>query len=391
MTESWPEFHDPTVKWGTMEVPKRPRSRLKSSRPGCNFRTSLGIHMRVFITGIAGFVGFHLANHALRQGHDVFGFDGVTSYYDPELKRSRIAILEANDKFGWAEGMLENKTALDDAMRTFVPDVIIHLAAQAGVRYSLEAPLAYVDANLVGTFNVLELARELKPKHLMLASTSSVYGGNEKLPFAESDGSHFPMSLYAATKKATESMSHAYAHLFDIPTTCFRFFTVYGPWGRPDMALFKFVKKIESDEPIDIYGNGQMARDFTYIDDLVEAIGLLAATPPVKGAPVDAPGVEDSLSPVAPWRIVNIAGGTEVPLLEYIEAIERHLGRAAKRNLLPMQPGDVVSTRAEVSLLKALTGYAVRTSIDEGVASFIDWYREYYSTGSTTSAETATN
>lgn len=340
-----------------------------------------GHKLRVFITGVAGFVGFHLASHALEEGHEVLGFDGMTSYYDPELKKARISILEKESRFAWVQGMLQDKSALEEPLREFRPEIIVHLAAQAGVRYSLEAPLAYVDANLVGTFNILEMARELKPKHLMLASTSSVYGGNKKLPFSETDSSHFPMSLYAATKKSTEEMSHAYSHLFDIPTTCFRFFTVYGPWGRPDMALFKFVQKIEADEPIDVYGNGQMARDFTYIDDLVKAIGALASSAPVKGEPVEVPGAEDSLSPVAPWRVVNIAGGTEVPLLEYIESIEKHLGRRAKRNLLPMQPGDVVSTRADASLLKALTGCELTTRIDDGIAAFVDWYRSHYASG----------
>ncbi|WP_324012304.1 NAD-dependent epimerase/dehydratase family protein [Microbacterium sp. JZ37] len=284
-------------------------------------------------------MGFHLANRLLEDGHEVHGFDGMTPYYDPSLKKARVRILEEQGRFSWTEGMLEDKMALEASLEDRVPDVIIHLAAQAGVRYSLEAPLAYVDANLVGTFNILELARELKPAHLMLASTSSVYGGNQKLPFAESDGSHFPMSLYAATKKATEAMSHAYAHLFDIPTTCFRFFTVYGPWGRPDMALFKFVERIEAGEAIDVYGNGEMSRDFTFVDDLVAAIEMLSLKAPVVGEPVVAPGAVDSLSPVAPWRVVNIAGGREVPLLEYIEAIERHLGQPAKKNFLPMQPG----------------------------------------------------
>lgn len=333
--------------------------------------------MRFFITGVAGFVGFHLARRLLYDGHEVHGFDGMTPYYDPTLKRARVKILEEHERFSWSEGMLEDKAALGAALKSRHADIIIHLAAQAGVRYSLEAPLAYVDANLVGTFNILELARELKPSHLMLASTSSVYGGNEKLPFSETDGSHFPMSLYAATKKATEAMSHAYAHLFDIPTTCFRFFTVYGPWGRPDMALFKFVERIESGQEIEVYGNGQMSRDFTYVDDLVTAIELLSAKPPVRDQPVESETAEDSLSPVAPWRVVNIAGGREVPLLDYIQAIERHLGRTAKKKLLPMQPGDVVSTLADASLLKALTGYELQTGVDEGVAAFVAWYRQY--------------
>lgn len=330
---------------------------------------------RYFITGVAGFVGFHLAKQLLSDGHDVLGFDGMTDYYDPKLKTARVRQLEPHPRFSWVRGMLEDSAALHGAVEGFEPDVIVHLAAQAGVRYSLEVPLAYIDANLVGTFNVLEVAKAVRPSHLMLASTSSVYGGNEKLPFAESDPSHFPVSLYAATKKATEAMSHAYSHLFGTPTTCFRFFTVYGPWGRPDMALFKFVERILRGEPIEIYGEGRMSRDFSYIDDLVTAIRLLSASPPRIGEPVS--GAVDSLSPVAPWRVVNIAGGRAVGLMEFIDAIEHHLGVTADKVLLPMQPGDVVSTRADPALLAALTGYELTTSVEDGVGAFIDWYRSW--------------
>jgi UDP-glucuronate 4-epimerase len=257
--------------------------------------------------------------------------------------------------------------------------MIVHLAAQAGVRYSLEHPEAYVSANLDGTFNVLEAAREAKVRHLLFASTSSVYGGNTRMPFRETDLTDAPMTLYAATKKAGEAMSHSYAHLWEIPTTCFRFFTVYGPWGRPDMALFKFVAAIEQGEPIEIYGEGRMRRDFTYVDDLVEGIVRLMATPPERGNPISADGVTDSLSPVAPWRVVNIAGGQPVELLDYVETIERQLGRKAIRKLLPMQMGDVAETHADAGLLRALTGFVPGTSVEVGVQAFVEWYRAEYS------------
>lgn len=334
--------------------------------------------MKYFVTGAAGFIGSHLSRSLLSSGHEVLGYDGMTPYYDPKLKHARLDFLRAFDGFHFVEGMLEDRLALDRALDGFVPDVILHLAAQAGVRYSIDHPETYVDSNLVGTFNVLEAARRLQPKHLLLASTSSVYGGNEKLPFAESDPAHQPISLYAATKKAAEAMSHSYAHLFEIPTTCFRFFTVYGPWGRPDMALFKFVERIERGDAIEIYGEGKMSRDFTYVDDLVRGIELLADVVPVVGQSVKAPGIVDSLSTVAPWRVVNIAGGSPVGLMEFVEAIERHTGVEARKVFLPMQPGDVPMTRADPSLLKALTGFEPQVSVDEGVRSFVEWYRAYH-------------
>ena len=265
--------------------------------------------MRIFITGTAGFIGYHLARRLLTEGHDVTGYDGMTPYYDVALKRARHNQLARFDRFVAVEAMLEDGDRLRDAARAAAPELILHLAAQAGVRYSLENPRAYVDSNLLGSFNLLEVARELRPRHLMLASTSSVYGANSSLPYAESDKADWPVTLYAATKKAMEAMAHSYAHLWAIPTTCFRFFTVYGPWGRPDMALFKFVDAIERDRPIDVYGEGRMRRDFTYIDDLGEGVirlaGCIPGQPPISRSP-EAP---DSLSPAAPWRIVNIAGG----------------------------------------------------------------------------------
>lgn len=335
--------------------------------------------MNIFVTGSAGFIGFHLCRRLLADGHTVRGYDGMTPYYDPALKQARHAILEREPAFSAVEAMLEDQPALAGAIAGFAPDIIVHLAAQAGVRYSLEAPAAYISANVAGTFNLLEAARTSRPTHLLLASTSSVYGGNEAMPFAETDRTDFPISLYAATKKAGEAMSHAYAHLHKIPTTCFRFFTVYGPWGRPDMALFKFVAAMEKDEPIEVYGKGEMRRDFTYIDDLVEAIVRLLPAIPREGGPVAVPGGADSLSPVAPWRSVNIAGGEPTGLLPFIDAIEAVLGKPADRRLLPRQPGDVVETFASPALLTALTGYCPQTPLATGVAAFVEWYRAWNS------------
>lgn len=331
--------------------------------------------MKVLVTGAAGFIGFHLSKRLLAGGHQVLGYDGMTKYYDVSLKEARLDILRQSNAFSFVEAMLEDKAALEEAADGFEPDVIIHLAAQAGVRYSLEAPEAYISANVVGTFNVLELAKKLKPKHLLIASTSSVYGGNERMPFVEADRTDFPVSLYAATKKACEAMSHSYAHLFKIPTTCFRFFTVYGPWGRPDMALYKFVDAIEQGKPIDVYGMGQMQRDSTAVSDLVEGITQLMGAIPQEGAKVS--DIVDSLSPVAPWRVVNIAGGKPTTLLEFIEAIESALGKKAIRNMLPMQQGDVVSTHADPSLLQALTGFTPAISIQDCVSEFVAWYKHY--------------
>lgn len=331
--------------------------------------------MKVLITGAVGFIGFHLSNYLLAGGHEVLGIDGMTKYYDVSLKEARLTILRQSNAFSFLQAMLEDKTALEEASDGFAPDVIIHLAAQAGVRYSLEAPEAYISANVVGTFNVLELAKKLRPKHLLIASTSSVYGGNESMPFGEADRTDFPISLYAATKKACEAMSHSYAHLFQIPTTCFRFFTVYGPWGRPDMALFKFVDAIEANKPIDVYGNGEMKRDSTFVGDLVEGIARLMDAVPVVGQP--AAGAIDSLSPVAPWRVVNIAGGQPTQLMDFISAIEAELGKTATKNFMPMQPGDVEATWADSNLLASLTGFVPNTGLTESVSQFVRWYRAY--------------
>ena len=330
--------------------------------------------MHVLVTGSAGFIGFHLARRLLAEGHSVTGFDGMTPYYDVELKRARHALLARSNAFVAQEAMLETEGALERAIEGR-PDVIVHLAAQAGVRYSLENPRAYVDANLLGTFNVMEAAKAAGVRHFLLASTSSVYGANTAMPFRETDRTDHPMTLYAATKKATEDMAHSYAHLWKIPTTAFRFFTVYGPWGRPDMALFKFVKAALAGEAIEVYGHGRMQRDFTYIDDLVEAVCRLIGAPPVEGAPV---AEIDSLSPAAPYRAVNIGGGQPVGLLPFIAAIETALETPIEKRMLDMQKGDVPATWASADLLRALTGYVPSTRVEEGVAAFVAWYRGHY-------------
>jgi len=334
--------------------------------------------MRYLITGTAGFIGFHLAKRLLDEGHFVVGFDGMTPYYDVKLKEKRTAILARSNGFKAVTGMLEDKAALDRAAELAEPDVIVHLAAQAGVRYSLENPRSYVDSNLVGSFNILELARNLQPKHLLLASTSSVYGANEKIPFAESDKADEQMTIYAATKKSMELMAHSYAHLFNVPTTAFRFFTVYGPWGRPDMALFKFVDAIRNDRPIEIYGEGKMSRDFTYIDDLVEGIVRLIGVVPSEENRIVSETIIDTLSKNAPFRIVNIGGGQPVGLMTFVETIETMLGKKAIRKMLPMQPGDVHNTYAVPDLLVALTGFKPQIEVDEGVKRFVEWYQENY-------------
>ena len=332
---------------------------------------------RVLVTGTAGFIGFHLARLLLAEGFCVHGYDGMTDYYDVTLKQRRHAMLLQNPKFGTTEAMLEDREKFDAVADDFQPDVIVHLAAQAGVRYSLENPRAYLDANVIGTFNVMEAARRLEIKHLLMASTSSVYGANTAMPFVETVKADTQLTIYAATKKANESMAHAYAHLWNLPTTMFRFFTVYGPWGRPDLALYKFVAAMLEDRPIDIYNHGDMYRDFTYVDDLVRGILLLIDAIPER--PQDGVVPEgDSLSPVAPFRVVNIGNSEKVRLLDFIEAIEDVLGKKAIRNDMPMQMGDVPATWADTSLLQKLTGYRPQTDFRAGIERFIDWYREYY-------------
>ena len=332
------------------------------------------------VTGAAGFIGYFTCLRLLKDGFRVLGIDSLSDYYDPELKRRRQQALLQHQSFSVVNEPIETPGLLADLFAKHTPDIVVHLAAQAGVRYSIDNPRSYLESNLVGTFELLEAARWNPPQHMLLASTSSAYGANTEMPYRETMKADHQMSFYAATKKATEAMAHSYAHLYDLPVTMFRFFTVYGPWGRPDMALFKFTKAMLNGEAIDVYNNGEMMRDFTYVDDLVEAVRRLIDAPPIR---VDRPQdvhANDSLSPVAPWRIVNIGNSQPVQLGDMIAAIEEALGIKAERNLMPMQPGDVPATWADAELLQSLTGYVPRTDIREGVSRFVTWYRDYYRT-----------
>lgn len=333
---------------------------------------------KVLVTGSAGFIGFHICSLLLQSGHTVVGVDNFDEYYDVKLKKDRIKILKQFKNYSHLE--------IDISKQKFVeycgaeePEVIIHLAAQAGVRYSIEHPKPYITTNLVGTFNLLELARLLQVKHLLMASTSSVYGANTDMPFDELQKCDTQISLYAATKKSTEVMSHSYSHLYNIPTTIFRFFTVYGPWGRPDMALFKFTKAIIENEAIEIYNEGFMTRDFTYVEDLVSSIlDLIDAVPNLTTGKLS---TFDSLSPVAPWRVVNIGNSNSVLLMDYIKALETALGKTTKKHYLGMQAGDVKDTLSDVKLLKLLTGSTPSTPVKTGVRKFVEWYLDYYTVG----------
>lgn len=333
---------------------------------------------KVLITGTAGFIGFHLAKLLLEEGFRVHGFDGMTDYYDVTLKQRRHAMLLQDPNFSATEGMLEDVEVLDRMADEFQPDVIVHLAAQAGVRYSLENPRAYIDSNVVGTFNVMEAARRLEVKHLLMASTSSVYGANEDMPFVETEKADTQLTIYAATKKANESMGHSYAHLWNLPTTMFRFFTVYGTWGRPDLALYKFVDAILDGRPIDIYNHGEMYRDFTYVEDLVRGIRLLIDAVPERPTSREDIPEWDSLSPVAPYRVVNIGNSDKVRLLDFVDAIEEALGQKAIRNYMEIQKGDVPATWANAEALQNLTGYRPQTDFKDGIERFVAWFRDYY-------------
>ena len=333
--------------------------------------------MKIFITGTAGFIGFSLAKSLLEKNHIVCGYDGITNYYDVKLKNNRNKILKKYKKFSFIRGMLENKVLLNKTLIKFKPEIIIHLAAQAGVRYSIDKPMAYISSNIIGTYNIIEIANKIKVKHLMIASSSSVYGANKKTPYSENDSVQSQMSIYASTKLASESIAHSYSNIWKTPTTVLRFFTVYGPWGRPDMALFKFTKSILKGKKIDIYNKGNLYRDFTYIDDVVSAISSLIKKIPINKK-IPSSNTIDSLSAVAPFRIINIGNSQKIKLLDFIRTIENCLGKKARRNYMPMQKGDVFMTLANIKLLKKITGATPKTNYKKGVRKFVDWYLKYH-------------
>lgn len=333
--------------------------------------------MKYLVTGAAGFIGFFIAKRLLEQGHQVAGLDNLNDYYDPALKKARLAVLKKLPNFTFVKASLEDRAAIEKLFSKEKLDRVIHLAAQAGVRYSLKNPHAYVESNLVGFINILEGCRQHGVKHLVYASSSSIYGGNTKMPFSVHDNADHPISLYAATKKANELMAHTYAHLYGLPCTGLRFFTVYGPWGRPDMALFLFTKAILEGKPIDVFNNGNMKRDFTYIDDIVE--GVLRASDYI---PQPNPNWDrnhlDSGTSWAPARIYNIGNNQPMDLMQFIGVLEKCLGKTAKKNFLPMQPGDVHETYADISDMEKEIAYHPSTSIEDGIQNFVNWYREYY-------------
>jgi UDP-glucuronate 4-epimerase len=330
---------------------------------------------KLLVTGCAGFIGFHVCRQLLDRDEEIVGLDSLNEYYDVNLKRARLALLTPASNFRFVQMDLTNRAAMEPLFASERFEIVVHLAAQAGVRYSLSHPHAYIDANLVGFMNVLEGCRHSGVRHLLFASSSSVYGGNTRMPFSTRDPVDHPLSLYAATKRANELMAHAYAHLYELPCTGLRFFTVYGPWGRPDMALFIFTRAILRDEPIELFNRGQMQRNFTYIDDAVDGVLRLVHRIPQAGVQ-DQVGRPDT-SP-APYRIYNIASREPVQLDEFVEILERKLGKTAKRDLLPMQPGDVPATFADLDDLERDTGYQPKTSITEGIGKFVDWYLHYY-------------
>jgi len=338
--------------------------------------------MTVLVTGAAGFIGYHLSRRLLERGTPVVGFDNLNPYYDPALKQARIAQLQdtaerTGTSFQLIEADLEDRQAVETAFATHQFKKVVNLAAQAGVRYSLENPLAYINSNVIGFTHILEASRHFGVQQLIYASSSSVYGLNETMPFSEQDNVDHPLALYGATKKSNELLAHSYSHLFGLPTTGLRFFTVYGPWGRPDMALFKFTKAILEGEPIDVYNHGQMVRDFTYIDDIIEGIVRLVEKP-AQADTEFAPDKPDAGTSSAPWRIFNIGNGQPTPLMDYINALEDALGMEAKKNFLPMQPGDVPATSADTSRLGQWVGFRPDTPVRTGVERFVRWYKAYY-------------
>lgn len=333
--------------------------------------------MKILVTGSAGFIGMHVAERLLTRGESVIGVDNLNDYYDVGLKQARLARLTALPGYTHHELNIAEKEAVSALFAATKPDIVINLAAQAGVRYSLENPYAYVESNLAGFTAILEGCRHHRVKHLVYASSSSVYGGNEKIPFSEHDNVDHPVSLYAATKKANELMAHTYSHLFNLPTTGLRFFTVYGPWGRPDMAYFSFTKAILAGQPIKVFNFGKMRRDFTYIDDIVEGVLRVLDAVPAESANFHRDGSNPATS-WAPWRVLNIGNHQPVELLDFIDTLGRALGRSVEKELLPMQAGDVVETYAETSLLESLTEFSPTTPLAAGIEKFVDWYKHYY-------------
>ena len=333
--------------------------------------------MKIFITGSSGFIGFHLAKELLEKGHSVYGYDSINNYYDLKLKKERNKILKKYKKYKFTKGNLENYNQLSKIVSKFKPKIIIHLAAQAGVRYSIENPDVYLNSNILGTFNVLKVSDKIKVKHLIIGSSSSVYGANKKIPFREIDKTDNQISFYAATKKSTESLAHSYSSLWKLPVTMLRFFTVYGPLGRPDMAYFKFTQKIIKKKQIEIYNKGKMYRDYTYIDDIVGGIiSLINKAPNIRQI---GKFKNDSLSHVAPFRILNIGNTKKVLLLDFIKSLEKEIGIKAKKKFLPMQKGDVHSTLSDTKLLQQITGYKTKTNYKLGIKKFVKWFKEFYS------------
>jgi UDP-glucuronate 4-epimerase len=332
--------------------------------------------MHILVTGAAGFIGFHTSKKLLARGDTVVGLDNLNDYYDVNLKKARLALLDPQPGFAFAKADLADRPALEALFNEHHFDAVINLAAQAGVRYSLENPHAYIDSNVVGFTNLLECCRHHQTGHLVYASTSSVYGMNTTMPFSVHDNVDHPISLYAASKKANELMAHTYSHLYGLPTTGLRFFTVYGPWGRPDMALFLFTKAILEDEPIKVFNRGQMQRDFTYIDDIVEGVVRVTDKTATPNPEWDSANPDPGTSS-APYRLYNIGNNNPVMLLDYIAAIEKALGKQAQMEMLPMQPGDVTATCANIDALENAIGYRPDTPVDVGVKNFVDWYQEY--------------
>ena len=333
--------------------------------------------MKILVTGTAGFIGNHLAIRLLERGDEVIGVDNVNDYYDVRLKEARLERIKHHPNFTEIRVGIHDRAAMEEVFSKYNPQRVVNLAAQAGVRYSLQNPYAYVDSNLLGFINILEGCRHGEVEHLVYASSSSVYGGNTKLPFSEHDNIDHPVSLYAATKKTNELMAHTYSHLFALPTTGLRFFTVYGPWGRPDMALFLFTKAIMEGKPIDVFNHGKMQRDFTFIDDIVEGVVRVLDKPAVPNPNFDAKQPDPGTSN-APYRVFNIGNNQPVKLMEYIDALETALGKVAEKNFLPMQPGDVPATYADTAELDAWIGFKPNTPVREGVSRFVEWYRDYY-------------